>query len=128
MSAIDRLSQLREVVSAGMTDEDRRDLHATEQRIKQLEDYSVLKARPGIKDLIDWSMRGIREINDQLSTDRDLLKDGHEHERLAMLDRRDILLYFVGLFNPEAELDEIEKYLTDRIVAFSEYRGEPTAG
>lgn len=109
-------------MTRGFRPEESKELSQIELRIKQLENYKALAQTPGIKDLIDWSRRGIREINDTLSTDREIQYSGREAERFAMLDKKDVLLYFVGLFDPQAELDSIEKELSERAQDFEEYQ------
>lgn len=122
MSAIDQLQRFRVALERGQRPDEVEDLRSIEARIKQLQDYEKLSKTPGIRDLIDWCRRGVREMNELLSTDRDLLRDGREGERLAMLERKDVLLYFIGLFDPAAELDEIEKELSEKASQFEEYQ------
>lgn len=121
MSARIQLERLRKAMEIGLRDEDISDLRDIEKRIKNLEDYATLAKRPGISQLLDWCKGDIRGINDRLSTDVVLMKDGHEGERFAILNRKEILLYFVGLFDPYAELDLLEKELSDRAQQFDEY-------
>lgn len=122
MSALNKLSELRATMEKGFKPDEARELRQIDLRIKALNDYQELAQRPGISELLQWCRRGIGEINETLSTDRELLKDGREGERLAMLEKKDILLYLTGLFNPQAELDEIEKELSDRVEVFKEYQ------
>lgn len=122
MSATDQLARFRKALERGQRPEEGNELRQIELRIKQLENYLLLAKTPGIADLIEYCRRGIREVNDLLSTDRELSKDGRGAERLAMLEKKEVLLYFVGLFDPSAELDQIEKELSERSQAFEDYQ------
>ncbi len=122
MSAPDTLNRLRNVMSRGMTSEEFSELNTIENRIKKLEDYQTLAGRPAIREFLDWCLREVSLVKTKLSTDRDLHKDRREAERLAMIDRKDILLYFVGLFNTQADLDAIDQDLADRVKTFEDYQ------
>lgn len=106
----------------GMRPEEGLELRQIEIRIKQLNNYKDLAGTPGIVDLLEWCRRNIRQTNDALSTDRELHEAGRTAERLAMLEKKEVLLYFVGLFDPQAELDSIEKELTDHTQSFEDYQ------
>lgn len=121
MSARDQLERLRSAMEVGMRPEESQDLREIEKRVKLLEDYNALSGRPGIKDFIDWCKREIRSGNDRLSTDRALLSDGRQAERDAILNRKEILLYFIQLFDTSAELENLEKEISDRAQTFEEY-------
>lgn len=121
MSARDQLDRLRTAMEVGMRPEEQGELRDVERRIKMLEDYTTLSGRPGIKDFIDWCIREVRSGNDRLSTDRVLLADGRQAERDAILNRKEILLYFVGLFDTHAELESLEKEISDRAQTFEDY-------
>ena len=121
MSARDQLERLQKAMEIGMRPEEANDLREIEKRIKLLEDYTALAGRPGIRDFIDWCKRDVRSGNDRLSTDRALLADGRQAERDAILNRKDILLYFVALFDTSIELENLEKEISDRAQTFEEY-------
>ncbi len=122
MSILTTLDDLRKVMEKGMRDEERADLVSIEQRIKRMEDYEALAGRPAIKDLLDWCLRDIGSIKARLSTDRALHQDRREAERLAMIDRKDMLLYIVGLFNVSAQLEAIRLDLEEKKKTFQEYQ------
>lgn len=111
-------------MSKGMREEERADLQSIEQQIKRMEDYQTLAGRPAIKELLDWCMREIASIKTQLSTRSPLQYTGREEERLAMIDRKDVLLYFVGLFNVSANLETLEKDLDERVKTFEDYQNQ----
>ncbi|MDE1944816.1 MAG: hypothetical protein KGI03_00890 [Patescibacteria group bacterium] len=123
MAAHDQLDRLRKAAEIGIRPEDARELRDIEKRIKLLEDYEGLAKRPAIAGLLDWARRDIASTNERLSTDRELMRDGREAERLAMLERKDVLSYLLVLFNPREELDSIEKELSARAYTFEEYNG-----
>lgn len=125
MSARNQLDRYRAGVSVGMRPEEAQLLREMERRIKTLESYQKFAEMPAIQDFAQWAQGDIRAINDRLSTDGALLKDGREGERLAMLNRKDVLLYLLGLFDPSAELEAIEKFLSplaDRFEGYQEGR------
>lgn len=123
MDAAASLDRLRKAVEIGTRPEEQEYLRITEHRIKMLKDYEGLAQRPAIRDLLDYFKRDIRTINERLSTDRDFQTDRHTAERLAMLERKDVLLYLVGLFDPHEELDALAKELTERAINFEQYHG-----
>lgn len=99
-------------------------LNDIERRIKELSDYQSLGQRPAIKDFTGWAARDIASTNERLSTDRSLMADGKSGERYAMLERKEILLYLINLFDPSAELEGLEKDLVERAESFEEYQSE----
>lgn len=105
-----------------MRPEERDELRGIEQRIKTLENYESLGTQPAIKDFVQWARTEISSGMERLSTDRALLADGHAHERLAILDRKDMLLYLIGLFSPSEELKALEKEMAKRSDMFEEYQ------
>lgn len=121
MAAADALERYRKSVEIGMRDEDRLLLRDTEKRIKLLESYKAFFEIPAVRDFADWAARDIRSINETLSTSRELHLRSSE-ERLAMIDRKDVLLYLIGLFDPSAELETLEKELTEKAERFEEYQ------
>ena len=126
MAASNALERYRKSVEVGMRDEERAYLSTVEKRIKQLENYLTLGKNPAIQDFSEWAKRDISSINVRLSTERELMLDGHAAERLAMLDRKDVLLYLIGLLDPSAELEVIENQLNEdaeRYEGYQEGRG-----
>ncbi len=109
-------------MTVGMKPEEAEFLSSIERQIKKLEDYQTLSQRPAIRELLDWCYRAISATNVQLSTDRALQQDRREAERLAMIDKKDVLLYIVGLFNVTAELETLEKDLAERVKTFEDYQ------
>lgn len=124
MTANIQLERLRNAMSKGMRPEESLELSAIEKRIKLLEGYQSLANHSSIKDFISWCKLGITEINDRLTSDRELSKSLLESERLALFDKKDILMYFVSLFDPSAELDSLDKELADRAESFEQYQGD----
>ncbi len=122
MAAKDQLENLRKAMTIGMKPEEAEFLSSIEQQIKKLEDYQTLAQRPAIRELLDWAVRQISSINGQLSTRGPLQFTGREAERLAMIDRKDVLLYIVGLFNVNVQLENLDKELADRVKTFEEYQ------
>lgn len=122
MSASEQLNRYRKSVEEGMRPDEAVRLRELERRIKTLESYEKFANMPAIKDLRSWATREIVSINQRLSTDAVLLHDGHEGERLAMLNRKDVLLYFLGLLDPIAELEEIERSLSTDATVFENYQ------
>lgn len=123
MAARDQYERLRHSVEIGMREDDVRDLRDAERRLKLAEDRAALAQRPGILELIRWAKSDINSVNERLSTDRALLKDGREAERLAMLERKDVLSYLLVLFDPSAELEALEQEFSKSAEQFEEYHG-----
>lgn len=122
MSAHEAIERYRSAIEKGARDEEKVYLHGLEKRVKQLENYQALGQTPAIKDFTGWAKRDIHNTNDRLSTDQVLQRDGHEAERLAMLNRKEVLLYLIGLFDPSAELEIIEKQLSEDAETFESYQ------
>lgn len=119
MQALDRF---RKAIEIGMRPDERKELLQIERSVKELEDAELLLERPAIMRLLQWCRSNVRDLNEQLSTDEELMKDGLEGTRLAMLKKKEILLYFIGLFDTKAQLEEIAKDLDDRSTAFEDYQ------
>ena len=115
------LERFRSAVEKGLTNENRDELIAIEKRIKTLEDYSNLANHIGIQDLLRWIKSNITEINEQLMTDRKMLYAGREAERLALIDKKDMFIYFASLFDPSLELENLDKYLQEQSEVFESY-------
>jgi hypothetical protein len=122
MAAIDQLDRLRKAVERGQRPDEAKDLRDIEKRIKTLDDYDSLAKRPAIAELLQWMKDEISGINERLSTDRKVDQQAVT-ERLAIMEKRDVLLYFVGLFDPSAELASIEKMLLAKVEEYEEYNG-----
>lgn len=121
MAARDQLERFKKAITIGMRPEEQQDLESISQRVKKLDDYQTLAQRPAIRELLSFFTADIAAINARLSTDRELQRDVHTQERLAMLDRKDVLLYLVALFDPSAELETLEKELDARATDFEKY-------
>lgn len=123
MSARDSLERYRKSVEIGMRDEDRSYMHEMERRIKTLENYASLGEQPAIHDFVEWAKRDIRAMNVHLSTDRGVNPEANQ-KRLAMIDRKEVLLYLVGLFSPHEELAFLESALNEQAQKFEDYQSD----
>jgi hypothetical protein len=124
MSATGQLERLRKSAERGGGHHgDAGDLKAIEMRIKLLESYESLATTPGIADLLKWCRDEIIATNDRLSTERKVDFQS-SLERLAIIEKRDVLLYLVGLFDPKAELESLETMLTEKAEEFEKYWGD----
>lgn len=122
MAINETFDRLRKAMERGLTDDDRSYLSVVEKQIKKMRGYEVLAENPAIKDYLDWCKTSIKGINRSLSTDRELQDDRHHAERLAMMEKKDVLMYFIGLFDTKAALDALEKELADRAEEFEQYQ------
>lgn len=124
MSIQTQLDRLRKAMTVGMNEEDHSYLSILEKRIKELEDFESLGQRPAIRQFIDYCVREVKTVNDRLSTDVVLLKDGREGERLAMINRKEIFLYFISLFNTSADLESLERQVSAEAENFEGYQSK----
>lgn len=109
-------------MSTGIRSDEESELRGIENRLKELENREHLATQPGIADLISWCRRNVLALNEQLSTDRELQGASREHERLAMMDKKDVLLYLIALFDPARDLAALESELAARAEIFEDYQ------
>lgn len=82
-----------------------------EAEAKRLFLIRSLKDHDGIKYVLAIFTDEIKTINDQLLNKRQMLED----ERYRLLDRRDLALKYLGLFQVETRLEQIEEIVDEEI-------------